>query len=198
MRETLRIAVVDDDDSVRDSAILVLSGLAHEAEGFASGDHFLEAGANKAWSAVFLDLKMPGRTGLEVLQELQARHKTLPYPVLMISAHGDIQVAVQAIRLGASSFIEKPFTADQLTEAVLDVANLGAVPDSQSQLLDELTPREREVADLLTEGLSNKEVGRALDCSPRTIEIHRARVLKKLGVRNVAGLVRLMVDTSAR
>ncbi|MEO1043451.1 MAG: response regulator [Pseudomonadota bacterium] len=197
MRETFRVAVVDDDDSVRDGAILVLSGLDHEAQGFTSGDHFLKDGADEAWSAVFLDLKMPGRTGLEVLQELQARYQTLPYPVLMISAHGDIQVAVQAMRLGASSFIEKPFTADQLTDAVRDVAAPQSDVDTHGDLLAELTPREREVADLLIEGLSNKEVGRALDCSPRTIEIHRARVLKKLGVRNVAGLVRLMVSATS-
>ncbi|MEO1656668.1 MAG: response regulator [Pseudomonadota bacterium] len=195
MPETLRVAVVDDDDSVRDSAVLVLNGVGHDAVGYKTGDQFLEEGSEEAWSAVFLDLKMPGRTGLEVLQDLQAQHTTLPYPVLMISAHGDIQVAVQAMKLGASSFIEKPFTAEQLTEAVVDVSSPkeGTLPDSE--ILSELTPREREVAELLTEGLSNKEVGRTLDCSPRTVEIHRARVLKKLGVRNVAGLVRLMVGS---
>ena len=193
MPDVLRVAVVDDDDSVRESATLVLSGVGHEAVGFQSGDHFLEEGSDQDWSAVFLDLKMPGRTGLQVLQDLLTQHQTLPYPILMISAHGDIQVAVQAMRLGASSFIEKPFTADQLTDAVLDVAPPEGHIVPPISGLDDLTPREREVANLLKDGLSNKEVGRALDCSPRTIEIHRARVLKKLGVRNVAGLVRLMV-----
>ncbi|MEM0930345.1 MAG: response regulator [Pseudomonadota bacterium] len=193
MPEPLRVAVVDDDDSVRDSALLVLAGFGHEAVGYKSGDDFLEEGATETWSAVFLDLKMPGRTGLQVLQDLQEEHPSLPYPVLMISAHGDIQVAVQAMKLGATSFIEKPFTAEQLTDAVLDVTETHESGQGPSALLAELTPREREVAELLTEGLSNKEVGRSLDCSPRTVEIHRARVLKKLGVRNVAGLVRLMV-----
>ena len=195
MPEALRVAVIDDDESVRDSAVLVLTSEGHHAVGFKNGDHFIDEGSTESWSAVFLDLKMPGRTGLQVLQELQDRHTTLPYPVLMISAHGDIQVAVQAMKLGASSFIEKPFTAEQLTDAVTDLADPRDETHAPEDLLADLTPREREVAELLTQGLSNKEVGRSLDCSPRTVEIHRARVLKKLGVRNVAGLVRLMVGS---
>lgn len=191
MSETPRIAVIDDEASIRDAALLVLESAGHEAVAFENGDAFLTEGANEAWALAFLDLKMPGSDGFDVLASLGDGRDAPPFPIVMISAHADVQAAVRAMKLGAASFIEKPFSAEDLLGAVEDVQGdtiQGAAPD----VLEELTPREREVAVHLNEGMTNKEVARALDCSPRTVEIHRARVLKKLEVRNVAGLVRLM------
>lgn len=188
-----RVAIVDDDSAIREGASLVLDAAGYEPIAFESGDAFVEAQANDAWDLVLLDLKMPGRTGFDVLRDVNGDGRKPPYPIVMISAHGDVKAAVQAMKLGAVSFVEKPFSAEALVDIVEEACSGTALAPAQPpEALNELTPREREVADLLNEGLTNKEVARQLDCSPRTVEIHRARVLKKLGVRNVAGLVRLM------
>jgi len=184
------IAIVDDDISVREGASLVLDNGERAISTFASGDEFLEAGAAD-WSIVFLDLKMPGRTGFDVLKELRDEQGTIAFPVVMISAHGDVAAAVQAMRLGAFGFVEKPFTPEMLEEAIAEIETADQqIKEQREALLSALTPREREVAEHLNEGLSNKEVALKLACSPRTVEIHRARIFKKLSVRNVAGLVR--------
>lgn len=192
MHEPKRIAVIDDDISVRESVTMVLDAAGHEPIAFENGDAFLRTGRHEAWHVVFLDLKMPGLNGFDVLRELSVSDGRPPYPVVMISAHGDVKAAVQAMKLGAVSFVEKPFTAEALEEAVDEAADDAPASPGAETLLAELTPRERDVAELLDEGLTNKEVARRLECSPRTVEIHRARVLKKLGVKNVAGLVRLL------
>ncbi|GGY45494.1 response regulator transcription factor [Parvularcula lutaonensis] len=187
-----KIAIVDDDDSLREAALLVLDRTGREISGFESGEAFLATGSESDWDVVFLDLKMPGPSGFDVLRDLSRRGKP-DYPVVMISAHGDVKAAVQAMRLGAVSFIEKPFSAEELEAAITEAretSELGSA--ARQEALSRLTPREKEVAELLNEGLSNKEVALELDCSPRTVEIHRSRVLDKLGVRNVAGLVRLL------
>ena len=187
------IAIIDDDASIRDGGQMVLEAAGYDVELYESGDMFLASGADKTWHLAFLDLKMPGRSGFEVLRALEGSAGKLPFPVLMISAHADVQAAVQAMRLGAYGFIEKPFTADELVAAAEEIKDEAAAPTPDREILDKLTPREKDVAMLLNQGLSNKEVARELDCSPRTVEIHRARVLKKLEVRNVAGLVRKLV-----
>jgi len=187
-----RVAIIDDDASVREGAMLILSSAGYDVVGFESGDAFLASGAASAWSLAFLDLKMPGASGFDVLRAMGERSLESHFPIIMISAHGDVQAAVQAMRLGAYSFIEKPFTAEGLVEAAKEALSHRRSEAQQSDPLAELTPREREVARLLNEGLSNKEVARFLDCSPRTVEIHRSRVLRKLDVKNVAGLVRLL------
>lgn len=188
-----RIAVVDDDDAVREGAAIVLETDGRVIDAFPRGEDFLRAAEGEGWDVVFLDLKMPGLTGFDVLRRLSESQGSLPFPVVMISAHGDVQAAVQAMRLGASGFVEKPFTPEALEEAIEDVTQTddGERP-ARETLLSKLTPRERDVAALLDEGLTNKEVAAKLGCSPRTIEIHRARVFEKLDVRNVAGLVRAL------
>jgi two-component system response regulator FixJ len=112
----------------------------------------------------------------------------------MISAHGDISVAVQAIKLGAADFVEKPFAPEAIEDAILAAQEQGRRPAAASSdnPLADLTEREREIALALNEGLTNKEIARKFDISPRTVEVHRARIFEKLGVRNVAGLVRLL------
>jgi FixJ family two-component response regulator len=197
MSEGRPIAIVDDDASIRDSAVLVLEAAGFDVTSFANGEAFLDHGTEEPWALVFLDLKMPGKSGFDVLRALTADGREPGFPIVMISAHADVQAAVQAMKLGAFGFIEKPFTAEELVQAIEEAGNVRDPAESApTELLDELTPREREVALLLHEGLTNKEVARTLDCSPRTVEIHRARVLKKLEVRNVAGLVRLLTVSS--
>ncbi|MEL6227637.1 MAG: response regulator [Pseudomonadota bacterium] len=196
MSDNKRIAIIDDDASIRDGVSMILEAAGYQPTGFVSGDAFLDSGRSEDWRVGFLDLKMPGRSGFDVLRELTVDGQPLPFPIIMISAHGDVKAAVQAMKLGASSFVEKPFTAEALEEAVADIGTPAPVASETDALMSELTPRERDVAHLLDEGLTNKEVARKLDCSPRTVEIHRARVLKKLGVKNVAGLVRLLSGRS--
>ncbi|NRA31405.1 MAG: response regulator transcription factor [Parvularculaceae bacterium] len=185
----MRIAIVDDDDAVREGAVIVLEGEGREVTAFPNGTSFLAQ--EPAFDIVFLDLKMPDTSGFDVLRELQ-RDGQLPCPVVMISAHGDVQAAVQAMRLGASGFVEKPFTATDLEQSLSMATSEPAEAASRDAVLGNLTPREKEVALLLDQGLSNKEVARELSCSPRTVEIHRSRVFEKLSVRNVAELVRLL------
>lgn len=185
----ITIAVVDDDDAVREGLAAVLDQPGRDIRLYPHGYAFLEAIEEASPDLAFLDLKMPQLSGLDVLRRLSP----VPFPVIMISAHGDIATAVQAVKLGAFDFIEKPFTPAMLDAAVvraLDHAKRAA-PETT---LEPLTEREKDVARALNDGLTNKEVARRLDVSPRTIEIHRARVFQKLGVRNVAGLVRLMSD----
>ncbi|MBA4800822.1 MAG: response regulator transcription factor [Euryhalocaulis sp.] len=186
------IAIVDDDDSVRESLAAALEGPERKIVLYPHGLAFLQGLKDGAPDLVFLDLKMPQLSGLDVLRRL----KPLNFPVIMISAHGDISAAVQAVKLGAFDFIEKPFTPAMLDAAVARALDKSAEDDSGAAL-EALTGREREVARALNDGLTNKEIARELDVSPRTIEIHRARVFSKLGVRNVAGLVKLLSERSA-
>ena len=187
----LYIAVVDDDAPIRDSLEIYLSSEGRRIACFPDGEAFLAAVVSDPPDIVFLDVKMPGLSGLEVLRRLDRPS----FPVIMVSAHGDISIAVQAIKLGAADFIEKPFTSQAVDEAVAaagekNPASAGA--PAQSDPLAALTEREREIALALNEGLTNKEIARKYEISPRTVEVHRARVFEKTGVRNVAGLVRLL------
>ncbi|GGE47369.1 DNA-binding response regulator [Marinicauda pacifica] len=191
--EEITIAITDDDDAVREGLAAVLDRPGRRIEQYPHGYAFLEATAEKKPDIAFLDLKLPQISGLDVLRRLQP----VPFPVIMISAHGDISTAVEAIRLGAFDFVEKPFTPAAL-EAALTRALSESGKETSSVSLDRLTDRERDVAQALNRGLSNKEAARELDISPRTVEIHRARVFAKLDVRNIAELVRLLSGISSR
>jgi FixJ family two-component response regulator len=193
------IYIVDDEEAVRDALGVVLTMEGYRVEGFGDGDSFLAATRRTTPSAVFLDVHMPGRTGLEILGALGAQ--TYDAPIFVISGQGDIPMAVQAIKDGAFDFIEKPFDADVIVERVREAiaaferrrtkggGGLGAsFPGS-----DLLTPREREVLQQIASGASNKEAGRTLGISPRTIEVHRARIMEKLGAKNAADLVRIVL-----
>jgi FixJ family two-component response regulator len=184
----VRIAIVDDDDAVREGAALVLEREGRTITTFTGGSGFLAS--DEPFDLAFLDLKMPGLSGFDVLRKLAEEERSLP--VVMISAHGDIQAAVQAMKLGAHGFVEKPFTSEDLEAVIGDLTAVSDKGPGREAALEGLTPREREVALLLHEGLANKEVAARLGCSPRTVEIHRARVFEKLGVRNVVGLVRCL------
>lgn len=191
------IFIVDDDPSVRDALSVVFDLEGFRTRAFASGDEFLEALKSDKPDCVLLDVHMPGRSGIEVLKSLDLH--SFPAPVFVISGQGDIPMAVNAIKLGAVDFFEKPFDADtvvtRVREAVAALAErAGKAKDGHDfPGSDLLTPRERDVLREITAGASNKEAGRRLGISPRTIEVHRARIMEKLGARNAADLVRIVL-----
>ncbi|MGX1306646.1 two-component system response regulator FixJ [Amorphus suaedae] len=194
------IYVVDDDTSVRDALSDLLRIEGFRVEAFGSGaDYIRRAQAEPA--CTILDIHMPGRSGLDILNLLNAA--TYPEPIFIMSGQGDIPMAVRAIKEGAFDFFEKPFDADHVIDRVReaiaswqgrDAAAADLTPDFPGAEL--LTPREREVLSEITGGASNKEAGRRLGISPRTIEVHRARIMEKLGARNVADLVRIVLGHS--
>jgi FixJ family two-component response regulator len=195
------VFVVDDDPSVRDALSLVFTLEGFHVTGFGDGTTFLAAARSRTPACIILDVHMPGRSGLDILRELNAQH--YPAPVFIISGQGDIPMAVEAIKHGALDFIEKPFDADTVVARVREATEAwdrrarSGKPDviaanfPGSELL---TPREREVLSQIAAGASNKEAGRHLGISPRTIEVHRARIMEKLGARNAADLVRIVLS----
>jgi FixJ family two-component response regulator len=153
---------------------------------------------------VILDVHMPGRSGLDILKDLNADHYQAP--IFIISGQGDIPMAVQAIKHGAFDFIEKPFDAETALQRVKEAIAAAERRKERAEGVigdvfpgsDLLTPREREVLHQIAAGASNKEAGRSLGISPRTIEVHRARIMEKLGAKNAADLVRIVLTSEAR
>jgi FixJ family two-component response regulator len=193
------VFIVDDDPSVRAALGIVFAGEGYRVTGFAEGETFLSAVLLRTPWCILLDVHMPGRSGIDLLKELHA--KSHPAPVFIISGRGDIPVAVEAIRNGALDFIEKPFDAAAVVTRVRDAirareprATAGLVRARAFPGSDLLTAREREVLDEIAQGASNKEVGRRLGISPRTVEVHRARIMTKLGARNAADLMRIVLN----
>jgi len=196
------IFVVDDDPAVRDTLSLVLSAAGYQVICFADGAALLAVARSRTPAAILLDVHIPGKSGLDILRELHG--EDYPAPIFMISGQGDIAMAVSAIKNGALDFIEKPFRGSEIV-ARLDEA-IGAYARRQGHGAsniatlhfpgrEPLTRREREVLEQFTAGASNKEAGRTLGISPRTIEDHRANIMKKLGARNAADLVRIVMTT---
>jgi two-component system response regulator FixJ len=198
------IFIVDDDPAVRDALSVVLGLEGYHVESFGEGSSFLSAARARTPACILLDVHMPGRSGLDILKELNAQHYGAP--IFIISGQGDIPMAVEAIKNGALDFITKPFDADTVVMHIRD-AIAAWVQRTQSDPTVELLPasfpgdalltrREREVLAQIAGGASNKEAGRQLGISPRTIEVHRARIMEKLGARNAADLVRIVLSSS--
>lgn len=194
--ETNAIYIVDDDAAVRDALSVVFNMEGFVVETFSDGDAFLRSASKTHPACVVLDVHMPGRSGIEILKALNAEE--YPAPIFIISGQGDIPMAVEAIRNGAFDFIEKPFTVETVVARVNDgiAAMQKREEDNETGNFagaDLLTRREREVLKEITAGASNKEAGRVLGISPRTVEVHRARIMEKLGARNAADLVRIVL-----
>jgi two-component system response regulator FixJ len=193
------IHIVDDDPAIRDALSLVFDMEGYAVDTFDNGDAFLDAVGSTTPNCVILDVHMPGQSGIEILRRL---HGTgFAVPVFVISGQGDIPMAVEAIKQGAHDFIEKPFDADtvvtRVRDAIAAVETAAAPPEHPAGAFpgaETLTPREREVLKEITAGASNKEAGRTLGISPRTIEVHRARIMEKIGARNAADLVRIVLS----
>jgi len=196
MTQDKTLYIVDDDPAVRDALSVVFETEGFTVEAFSDGDKFIESASSKNPACILLDVHMPGRSGIEILRALNA--EDYPAPIFIISGQGDIPMAVEAIRNGAHDFIEKPFSAEavvkRIEEGIAARAGRATAQTKQgSQGADLLTRRETEVLQEITEGASNKEAGRKLGISPRTVEVHRARIMEKLGARNAADLVRIVL-----
>lgn len=190
------VCVVDDDEAVRESLQILLETMGYAIRAYESGIAFLEECVTLNAGCVLLDVRMPKMDGIEVQKHLQIRRPDLP--VVVVTGHGDVKMAVQAMKAGAIDFIEKPFDEDILLTSVRNaLARAEQVQrrDDETaaiyQRLERLTPRERDVFEQLIIGHANKVIARALDCSPRTVEIHRARVMEKMEATSVAHLVRM-------
>jgi two-component system, LuxR family, response regulator FixJ len=197
---TRTIHIVDDDPAVRDALSVVFTLEGYSVCVFSNAADFLSNARCSAPDSVLLDVHMPGKSGLDVLKELDA--SGFPAPVFVISGQGDIPMAVRAIKDGAFDFIEKPFDADtvvrRVEEAIAAQSRRPAASPPAAEVFadafaDALTARERDVLGEITKGATNKEAGRTLGISPRTIEVHRARIMEKLGARNTADLMRIVL-----
>jgi FixJ family two-component response regulator len=199
MKKNPVIMVVDDDSGVRNAMRSLLKSVGLECALYASAREFLDAYQPSQPGCLVLDIRMPGMSGLELQQQLNLQGAVIP--VIFMTGHGDIPMAVEAMQHGAFDFLQKPFRDQDL----LDRIQRAIVKDAeQRQLLGEherikahletLTAREREVLDLMTQGKQNKVIAQDLGVSPRTIEIHRARVMEKMNAQSVAQLVRMMLD----
>jgi len=194
------IFVVDDDPAVRETLSMVLSAGGYQVICFADGAALLAVARTRTPACILLDVHIPGKSGLDILREL--RGEDYPAPIFMISGQGDITMAVSAIKNGALDFIEKPFRGSEivgrLDEAIGAYARRQEGNAAKATALhfpgrEPLTRREREVLEQFAAGASNKEAGRQLGISPRTIEDHRANIMKKLGARNAADLIRIVL-----
>ena len=197
------VHVVDDDDSVRRSVGFMLKTSGHKVQSYASGMELLKDAKALESGCILLDIRMPQMDGLEVHQALKERGVALP--VIIMTGHGDIPLSVRAMKAGAIDFIEKPFEKAVLLNALeLGFSSLKRSNDGRERAKDAavrlqvLTPRERDVLDGLAEGLPNKTIAYDLGLSPRTVEIHRANLMSKLGVRSLSEALRLAFAAQER
>jgi two-component system response regulator FixJ len=196
MEQGYSVYIVDDDEAVCDSLQVLLDAVGYETETFSCGPDFLDACDAGFKGCVLLDVRMPKMSGLEVQERLQAIRPDLP--VIIITGHGDIAMAVGAMKAGALDFVEKPFHEETLLESIDAALKQAAQSDRQHAMsadaqrsVERLTPRERDVLEQLVIGRPNKLIAFELGCSPRTVEIHRARIMEKTGARSLSHLVRL-------
>jgi len=191
-----KVYVIDDDEAMRDSLNFLLASTGFDVVLFESAQIFLDALPDLAFGCVLSDVRMPGIDGIELLKRMKAGNS--PLPIVIMTGHGDIPLAVEAMKLGAVDFLEKPFDDDRLV-AMIETAIRRAEPAAKSEALTQdivarvatLSPRERQVMDGLIAGLSNKLIARDYDISPRTIEVYRANVMTKMQANSLSELVRL-------
>ncbi|MBR1090169.1 response regulator transcription factor FixJ [Bradyrhizobium manausense] len=190
------VYVIDDDEAMRDSLSFLLDSAGFGVKLFDDAQSFLDALPGLAFGCVLSDVRMPGIDGIELLKRMKAQHS--PFPILIMTGHGDVPLAVEAMKLGAVDFLEKPFEDDRLT-AMIETAIRQAEPAAQNEAIAQdivgrvasLSPRERQVMEGLVAGLSNKLIARDYDISPRTIEVYRANVMTKMQAGSLSELVRL-------
>ena len=196
------VFVVDDDEAVRGSLRLLIRSVGLQAQAYASAREFIDAYDAHQHGCLVLDVRMPGMSGLELQQQLNQRGATIP--VVFISGHGDVPMAVEAMQQGAFDFLQKPFRDQDLLDRVQRAlardahqrANFAALAQIHERL-ESLTPRERQVLQMVTLGKANKVIGADLGVSQRTVEIHRAHVMEKMQARSLAELVRMVLDAEA-
>jgi two-component system response regulator FixJ len=197
------VHVVDDEAAVRQSLDLLLGAEGYQVRTFPSGEAFLAAAPTLPFGCVLLDLRMPGLDGLAVQRALAERRSS--HAVVLVTAHGDVQAAVQAMKSGACDFIEKPFSGAEILRAVADALDLGRASRDEAEEAAEaasrvagLSGRESEVLHGLVAGRQNKVIASDLGISPRTVEIHRGNLMAKLGARSLPEAVRLALAAGMR
>jgi two-component system, LuxR family, response regulator FixJ len=196
------VHVVDDDAAVRQSLELLLKSMGLRVSAYSSGADFLSAWSEDPPGCMVLDIRMPGMSGLELQQKLNARHSILP--IIFITGHGDVPMAVEAMQAGAVDFIQKPFRDQDLLDRIAQALEKDAATrrllgerNAIRARLKSLTPREAEVLHLVVAGKANKVIAGDLDLSQRTVEIHRARVMEKMRAHSLAHLVRMVLAAEA-
>ncbi len=197
-----KVYVIDDDEAMRDSLDFLLGAADFDVTLFESAQQFLDGLSGADFGCVVSDVRMPGIDGIELLKRLKAGRS--PLPVLIMTGHGDVPLAVEAMKLGAVDFLEKPFEDDRLI-GMIDVALKQAASGARSEAvtqdiaerIESLSPRERQVMEGLVAGLSNKLIAREYDISPRTIEVYRANVMTKMQAGSLSELVRLAMRAGA-
>jgi two-component system response regulator FixJ len=195
MRTDQTVFIVDDDEAVRESLAALLESNGFSTQTFPSALHFLARCDRGVNGCLLADVRMPEMDGLELQEKIAAEFPNLA--VIIITGHGDVPIAVRAMKAGAVDFIEKPFEEETIVgtvkrglEQAAQTRHHGAEAGAATSRLELLTPREREVLDGLVAGLPNKTIGYDLGISARTVEIHRARVMEKMQVRSLSALVR--------
>jgi two-component system response regulator FixJ len=191
-----KVYVIDDDDAMRDSLNFLLESAGFDVTLFDRALNFLDASAGLEFGCVVSDVRMPGLDGIELLKRMKSQHGA--FPIIIMTGHGDVPLAVEAMKLGAVDFLEKPFEDDRLI-TMIEMAIRQAEPAAKSEALTQdvvariatLSPRERQVMEGLIAGLSNKLIARDYDISPRTIEVYRANVMTKMQANSLSELVRL-------
>lgn len=196
MSDKTVIHVIDDDAAMRDSLAFLLDVNGFKPQVYESADAFLKEASADVVSCVVSDIRMPGMTGVELVRRLKSDGSACP--VILITGHGDVALAVEAMKAGAADFIEKPFDDEALLGAIRSALNAGpAEPGSSSARkeaearLADLSPRERDVLQGLVAGKINKVIAHDLSISPRTVEVYRANLMAKTGVRSMSELMRL-------
>jgi two-component system response regulator TtrR len=194
------VYVVDDDDALRDALRFLLESAGYCVEAHAGAEQLLAAPLLAPGACIILDVRMPGMSGIELQRELARRGCVLP--IIFLTAHGDVPMAVGAVKQGAFDFIEKPFEEERLLQLVDGALKLDAAARerltrhlSAVARLDTLTPRERDVLDCVVAGKLNKRIAEELHISIKTVEAHRARLMQKLRVDSVAELVQLAIES---
>jgi two-component system response regulator FixJ len=191
-----KVYVIDDDEAMRDSLNFLLDAADFSVTLFETAMRFLDALPGLEFGCVVSDVRMPGMDGIELLKRMKAGQSS--FPIVIMTGHGDVPLAVEAMKLGAVDFLEKPFEDDRLI-GMIEAAIRQAEPAARSEALTHditvriatLSPRERQVMDGLIAGLSNKLIARDYDISPRTIEVYRANVMTKMQANSLSELVRL-------
>lgn len=191
------VHIVDDEDAVRDSMAWLLQSRGIDSRGYSSGEAFLAAYHGDLDGVVILDIRMDGLSGLEVLDRLMERSAT--QPIIMLSGHADVPAAVAALKKGAVDFFEKPFSDNQMVDRILELHQMSLARRSERTArlavetrLASLSEREMEVMERMIAGRLNKQIAGDLGIAMRTVEVHRARILEKMGVRNAVELAAVL------
>ncbi|MFQ3324297.1 MAG: two-component system response regulator FixJ [Pseudomonadales bacterium] len=193
-----KVYIVDDDEAVRESLALLLDSMDQNCQGFNSAVDFLDSYSGNMTGCLVLDIRMPGMNGLELQKQLNVQGCILP--IIFVTGHGDVPMAVEAMQHGAVDFIQKPYREQDLLDKInmalaLDKTNREALEHRHKiiEKLAALTPREKEVMEMMVDGKANKVIAIDLGISQRTVEIHRSRVMEKMATNSLAHLVKMVV-----